>query len=274
MKNYLLSIFTLLIVGCEKRPNTEEEWPIKPTNEIAACLIELDSMNRAIMENPERTQYEETLISQGDEFAMNMQTTQHIADSVWHTFIRLCNDEKFEDAFNLYRHDNNVANITVALQYSTARYLLHDQIIAAMAFRFLPEKEAYQLIIRDFECDMLLATIKTEEKYIPPHYFDLVERLRNTYRAAEMWDKALEFADRMPEILSIAAVDTAYASAMMYKAGTYKAKGDILEALKTLQQLKVYLTKKIKKHEDKEMWQNMLQIVEAEIEKLKNKINE
>ena len=34
MKNYLLIIFALLIVGCGNQPNTEE-WPIKPTNEIA-----------------------------------------------------------------------------------------------------------------------------------------------------------------------------------------------------------------------------------------------
>lgn len=39
MKTYLLIIFALLIVGCGNQPNTEE-WPIKPTNEIAARLIE------------------------------------------------------------------------------------------------------------------------------------------------------------------------------------------------------------------------------------------
>ena len=92
MKPYLLPIFALLIVGCGNRTPNTEEWPIKPTNEIAARLIELDSMSRAIMENPKRTHYEKAQILQGNEFAINMRKTQHIADSVWHTFLRFCND--------------------------------------------------------------------------------------------------------------------------------------------------------------------------------------
>jgi len=271
IKTYLLPIFALLIVGCGNQPNTEE-WPIKPTNEIAARLIELDSMSRAIMENPKRTHYENAQILQGNEFAINMRKTQHIADSVWHTFIRFCNDRKFEDAFNLYQHANNFANITVALQHSTARYLLHYEIIAPMAYNFLPEKEAYELIIRDFECDMLMVEaggIMADEKYVPTHYADLAMNLADTYCAAKMWDKAFDLADKLPEILSTVTADNmAYAGSMMYKAGIYKTKGDILESLKTLRQLKAYLVKEIKTSGNKEELQDALQAVDNKIKEM------
>lgn len=55
MKNYLLPIFALLIAGCGNQPNTKE-WPIKPTNEVAARLIELDSISRAILGDTSKTQ--------------------------------------------------------------------------------------------------------------------------------------------------------------------------------------------------------------------------
>lgn len=45
MKNYIL-ILALLIAGCGNQTPNTEEWPIKPTNEIAARLIELD-INKA-----------------------------------------------------------------------------------------------------------------------------------------------------------------------------------------------------------------------------------
>lgn len=272
MKPYLLPIFALLIVGCGNRTPNTEEWPIKPTNEIAARLIELDSMSRAIMENPKRTHYENAQILQGNEFAINMRKTQHIADSVWHTFIRFCNDRKFEDAFNLYQHDNNFANITIALQHSTARYLLHDEIIAIMAFKFLPEKEAYQLIIRDFEWDMIMVEaggIMADEKYVPTHYADLAMNLADTYCAAKMWDKAFDLADKLPEILStVTAANMAYSASMMYKAGIYKAKGDISESLKTLRQLKAYLVKELKTSDNKEALQGALQAIDNKIEEM------
>ena len=271
MKNYLLIIFALLIIGCGNQPNTEE-WPIKPTNEIAARLIELDSMSRAIMENPKRTHYENAQILQGNEFAINMRKTQHIADSVWHTFIRFCNDRKFKDAFNLYQHDNNFANITIALQHSTARYLLHDEIIATMAFKFLPEKEAYQLIIRDFECDMIMVEaggIMSVNKYVPTHYADLAMNFAEPCCAAKLWDKAFDLADKLPEILSTVTADNmAYSASRMYKAGIFKAKGDILESLSTLLQLKAYLVKEIRTSDNKEALRGALQVVDNTVKEV------
>lgn len=85
MKNYLLIIFALLIVGCGNQPNTEE-WPIKPTNEIAARLIELDSISRAILGDTSKTQDEVAQLLEGDDFdAKAMQQMRDSANLVWHT---------------------------------------------------------------------------------------------------------------------------------------------------------------------------------------------
>ena len=101
MKNYLLPIFALLIAGCGNQPNTKE-WPIKPTNEVAARLIELDSISRAILGDTSKTQDEVAQLLEGDDFdAKAMQQMRDSADLVWHTFIRLCNEEKIKEAFDL-----------------------------------------------------------------------------------------------------------------------------------------------------------------------------
>lgn len=156
MKTYLLSIFALLTVGCGNQPNTEE-WPIKPTNEIAARLIELDNMSRAIIGDTSKTQDEVAQLLEGDDFdAKAMQQMRDSADLVWHTFIRLCNEEKIKEAFELYRADKNRGYFLIALEHSTARYLFHYEIIAGMATNLLPEQEAYELIIRDLELDFIL----------------------------------------------------------------------------------------------------------------------
>lgn len=276
MKTYLLPIFALLIVGCGNQPNTEE-WPIKPTNEIAARLIELDSISRAILGDTSKTQDDVAQLLQGDEFdAKAMQQMRDSADSVWHTFIKLCNEEKIKEAFDLYRLDKNRGHFLIALGHSTARYLLHDEIIAAMAANLLPEQEAYELIIRDFECDMLMVEaggLMTDEKYIPTHYADLAMNLADTYLAAKCWDKALDLTDKLPEILSTVTADNmAYAASMMYKARIYKAQGDILESLKTLRQLKAYLVKEIKTSDNKEELQDALLAVDNKIEEMDSDI--
>ena len=74
----------------------------------------------------------------------------------------------------------------------------------------------------------------------------------------------------MPEILSESTSDSvvAYSVSMMYKAGIYKAKGDILESLKTLRQLKTYLVKEIKTSNNKEALQGALQAVDNKIEEM------
>ena len=60
----------------------------------------------------------------------------------------------------------------------------------------------------------------------------------------------------------------AYAGSMMYKAGIYKTKGDILESLKTLRQLKAYLVKEIKTSGNKEELQDALQAVDNKIKEM------
>lgn len=270
MKPYLLPIFALLIVGCGNQPNTEE-WPIKPTNEIAARLIELDSISRAIIGDTSKTQNEVAQLLEGDDFdAKAMQQMRDSADLVWHTFIRLCNEEKIKEAFDLYRADKNRGYFLIALGHSSARYLLHAEIITAMATNLLPEQEAYELIIRDFELDLALADGMVNIDYIPAHYVDLVMNLADCYCAANKWDEALDLANKMPKILSEATSDTAfaYSASKMYKAGIYKAKGDILESLKTLRQLKAYLVKEIKTSDKKEALQGVLQAVDNKIEEM------
>lgn len=273
MKTYLLPILASLIVGCGNQPNTEE-WPIKPTNEIAARLIELDNMSRAIIGDTSKTQDEVAQLLEGDDFdAKAMQQMRDSADLVWHTFIRLCNEEKIKEAFELYRADKNRGYFLIALGHSSARYLLHDEIITAMATNLLPEQEAYELIIRDFELDLALADGMVNidgEKYIPTHYVDLVMNLADCYCATNKWDEAFDLANKMPKILSEATSDTAfaYSASMMYKAGIYKAKGDISESLKTLRQLKAYLVKEIKTSDNKEALQGALQTVDNKIEEM------
>lgn len=272
MKTYLLSIFALLTVGCGNQPNTEE-WPIKPTNEIAARLIELDNMSRTIIGDTSKTQDEVAQLLEGDDFdAKAMQQMRDSADLVWHTFIRLCNEEKIKEAFELYRADKNRGYFLIALEHSTARYLFHYEIIAGMATNLLPEQEAYELIIRDLELDFILTEGMigvNGKQYIPEHYADLAMNLADHYCVAKMWDNAFDLADKLPKILStVTTGNIAYSASMMYKAGIYKAQGDISESLKTLLQLKAYLVKEIRTSDNKEALRGALQAVDNKIEEM------
>ena len=68
--------------------------------------------------------------------------------------------------------------------------------------------------------------------------------------------------------LRVSANVFAYSVSKMYKAGIYKAKGDILESLKTLRQLKAYLVKEIKTSDNKEVLQGVLQVVDNTVKEV------
>lgn len=272
MRNYIILLLTLLIAGCGNQPSNAEEWPIKPKNKIAVRLIELDSINRAVMGSPEeqRSAAMELKGDQSDEYASSLRQRQDSDEMVWHTFIRLCNEEKFKEAFAYYQSNENYKTIMRALPYSTASFQLHNEITSSMAMDFLPEEEAYKQIIYDFETDAMIANLMFMMHDFPEHYEELATRLLELYSTTEMWDEAFELVERVYNNLSIFDREQAYFDCMIYMTWLYEVKGDISEAIETLQKLKEYIEQQ-RTDDNADEIKEVLETIESGITRLRQK---
>ena len=266
----------LLLVGCGSRTNKStipaDIWPITPNNEMAARLIQLDSMSRARIGNTEQTTKEVADIICEDGY--DEKATRQMRDSAnyfWHEFIRLCNDDRQKDAYELYRA--KWSYFMVAVEYSTARYMLHN-ITASMAFDYFEtEDDAWDAVLRDFETDLDVAKIiiqLSDGRNIPQHYNDLAWTLADCYCDASRWDKALEYNEQLVGILSDYYEDSEIAAVLIliHRAGIYKAMGDKAEALRMLRELKEYIEEVLPTSESQVQLQGALIAIDNKLEEL------
>lgn len=280
MKNFL-AIICLLLAGCGSRMKTAdaEIWPITPKNELASNLIELDSISRTIMGDTDSFARELDIVAQLDMCDANEKELQQLRDSavcVWRSFIRLCNEEKRKEAFELYQ--NNQPLFLIALQHSTARFYLHKFITAKMAADYLPEEETLAVIISDFEIDLLSAEsvlLFSDGQTVPGHYEDLLWTLADCYCEAERWDKALEINDKLLKCNQDVEINALGIS--MHRAGILNSMGDTAASLKLLKQMKVDIEEGLKEADENEFQpmqlENVLQVINdkiAELDSLRN----
>ena len=275
MKTNILLFLAVLLVGCGGKTNKStiptDIWPITPNNEMAERLIQLDSMSRARIGNTEQTTKEVADIICEDGY--DEEATRQMRDSAnyfWHEFIRLCNDDRQKDAYELYRA--KWSYFMVAVEYSTARYMLHN-ITASMAFDYFEtEDEAWDAVLRDFETDLDVAKIiiqLSDGRNIPQHYNYLAWTLADCYCDAGRWDKALEYNEQLADILSAYTdEELAVTLILMHRAGIYKAMGDKAESLRILQKLKKYIEDVLPTCESQEQLQGALIAIDNELDEL------
>lgn len=245
----------ILAVACgAQTPKDKQDktpWPINPKNDKVEYMVYLDSINYARMGDP-RDIEDVKLRAFADMYDTpttpekvkeEMGKTYDEIEEMWHKFVWLCNEERYEEAITFYR-DNHLT-IDLALSHSEVRLAFHDEIIGFMAYENLPTNEATNLMIDVLEFDLAMFEVNyasTNDVEYQNMYEYVFELLFRQYYRVERYDDMLSLIDRWTKTTGRAGGGAAReAMVKMRRAEVYYTKGDTDTSLKLLYEAKAQL---------------------------------
>lgn len=133
--------------------------------------------------------------------------TKKKADSImtaWTTLANLCCEEKPEQAYEFLHAGKNQGDILIYLRNTTAQYYFNNEVLLPLALASVPEQDAIAEYLSNLELNFAMTRLvvvasQDSEKYIPPHYMDLIADLGFTYDAAGESEKAINMAEMIRE---------------------------------------------------------------------------
>ncbi|MBE6213747.1 MAG: hypothetical protein E7131_03595 [Rikenellaceae bacterium] len=279
MKKLAYVFVFLILAACGARNNQNEttQWPIEPKNESVELMLQLDSMNLALM-GDSSSKYDTASQIYADQegasleqAAKVMKDTYREADEAWHKFVHLCNEDKVVEALNFYRE--NQANINIALSHSIVRFRFHDEVLGYLAYEALPEAEAQALMIEALEFDFMIfeaqLVVLNPDNETATTYFEYSYRmLRTLYHVTDRHDDMLTLIDRWFAVVEPNPSKPTQALIATRKAEVYYAKGDDEMSLKLLREAKTLLETELRNGGNAEYCNAGLEVVNGYIEKM------
>lgn len=275
MKHLLPILSLIIVVSCGGKQQTAQ-WPIEPKNERVELMLQLDSMNLALM-GDSSSKYDAASQIYADQegasleqAAKVMKDTYREADEAWHKFVHLCNEDKVVEALNFYRE--NQANINVALSHSVVRFRFHDEALGYLAYDALPEAEAQALMIEALEFDFMIfeaQLVLNPDNETATTYFEYAYRmLRELYYRTDRHDDMLTLIDKWFAAVEPNPDRPAQALIATRKAEAYHAKGEYEMSLKLLREAKTLLETELRNGGNAEYCNAGLEVVNGYIEKM------
>jgi tetratricopeptide (TPR) repeat protein len=171
-------------------------------------------------------------------------------------FHQLIEDEKYEDALNLY--ESNKGDIMVFLKTTSAQYYF-DESLKHLYYKLYDENEAVQKITELCELEEMLADYAiaaADNDYVPVHYAELLNEMAELYWIADNNEKALEKLEKLGKFVieTEGKENINYAAILFNTALLYEASGKSDKAIQKLRESKDIYEKIDMK--DSEEWQN------------------
>ena len=126
--------------------------------------------------------------------------TQESFDSAavtWGTFVRLCREDRFKDAYDLYNEDGKYGDLIVSMQHPGNLYILCRDVLRPMMYEFEPKDSAdvKYLILMKVEyylAENMMQNMVGNNDYIPDTFPDLAFDLGVMLAERDRIDEALE----------------------------------------------------------------------------------
>lgn len=275
MKNLTLIFAMLLAVACgAQTPQNKQNktpWPIEPKNDKVEYMVYLDSINCARMGDPR--EIEDVKLRTFADMSNTPTAPEKIkeeickaydeAEEMWHEFVWLCNEERYEEAITFYR--DNYLTIDLALSNFEVCLAFHDEIIGILAYENLPTTEAANLMIDVLELDLARIEVNyesTSDVECQNMYEYVFELLFSQYYRVERYDDMLSLIDRWAMTTGRAdggAAMEAYVKTR--QAEVYYTKGDTDTSLKLLYEAKAQLEGAIAAGDDDYSLERAIEVV-------------
>jgi len=248
MKKFkITSLCFLVIIGlasCKQKTAMEQAIATETSN-----LVNVDSLNKI-----------RNVHSEADTQSILGEPKATVIDSAriaYMRFVEIGRTEKYEDALHFYRE--NKSHFFVYFETTTELYEFHEEIIFPLMRGYLPEKQASNEMIEIFELlqfmtEAVIKLGKSQHGYVPSHYGRMMNELARAYMDAEMWDKALEQANKVKVFMEVTfgKENYGYATGLCNEAIIYMRKGDRPKALSVIYQAKAYYEKAIASGQDED----------------------
>ena len=202
--------------------------------------------------------------------------TQESFDSAaltWGTFVRLCQEDRFKEAYDLYNEDGKYADLIVSMQHPGNLYILCRDVLRPMMYEFEPKDSADVKYLNLMKVEYYLGEDMMQNMvgnydYIPDTFPDLTFELGIMLAERDRIDEALEMIGCFGYAVQGLYGNPAFTNfeITLYVAQVYYAAGDIEQAIETLEDYKKYTSEHKDPERDPEEYDYYCSVVDGIIE--------
>ena len=128
----------IIMTSCGQRVQTTKYEVLNPV-EIKQTIEMIDSTRLALVGfEPKEPEYQ----PEANPFGVPTQETFDSAAVTWNTFVKLCQEDKFKEAYDLYNEDGKPGDFMVCLKHSTNLYYFYRDVLGPMMYEFEPKDSA------------------------------------------------------------------------------------------------------------------------------------
>ena len=268
--NIITCLLAIALTSCGQRVKPAEFKVINPVG-IKQTIEKIDSARLAL----ELLSEQKETGSQPDANPLGVPTQESFdsAALTWGTFVRLCREDRFKEAYDLYDEDGKYADLIVSMQHPGNLYILCRDVLRPMMYEFEPKDSADVKYLNLLQVEHSLAEDMMQHKignndYIPETFPDLAFDLGVMLAERDRIDEALEMIGSFGYAVQGLYGNPAFTNfeITLYVAQVYYAAGDVGQAIETLEDYKEYTSEHKDPDRDPEEYDHYCSFVDGIIE--------
>lgn len=265
----------IILTSCGQRVQTTKYKVLDPV-EIKQTIEMIDSARLSLVGfEPKEQEYR----PEANPFGVPTQELFDSAAVTWNTFVKLCQEDKFKEAYDLYKGDGKPGDFMVCLKNSTNLYCFYKDVLRPMMYEFEPKDSAdvkYLSLLR-LEYAMQDNVMKYSAKQtagdtviISRIFPELSWELGTMLAGRGQIDEALEMVESYAYSVYTIFGSLSFTSfnVAMYIANLYYAAGDNARAIETLEDYKEYTAEHKDTDRDPQEYDYYCSSVDREIERM------
>lgn len=268
--NITACLLAIVLTSCGQRVKPAEFKVINPVG-IKQTIEKIDSARLAL----ELLSEQKETWSQPDANPLGVPTQESFdsAALTWGTFVRLCREDRFKEAYDLYNEDGKYAELIVSMQHPGNLYILCRDVLRPMMYEFEPKDSADVKYLNLMKVEYYLGEDMMQKMvgnydYIPDTFPDLTFELGIMLAERDRIDEALEMIGCFGYAVQGLYGNSAFTNfeITLYVAQVYYAAGDIEQAIETLEDYKKYTSEHKDPDRNPEEYDHYCSLVDGIIE--------
>ena len=268
--NITACLLAIVLTSCGQRVKPAEFKVINPVG-IKQTIEKIDSARLAL----ELLSEQKETWSQPDANPLGVPTQESFdsATLTWGTFVRLCQEDRFKEAYDLYNEDGKYAELIVSMQHPGNLYILCRDVLRPMMYEFEPKDSADVKYLNLMKVEYYLGEDMMQKMvgnydYIPDTFPDLTFELGIMLAERDRIDEALEMIGCFGYAVQGLYGNSAFTNfeITLYVAQVYYAAGDIEQAIETLEDYKKYTSEHKDPDRNPEEYDHYCSLVDGIIE--------
>ena len=242
--NIITCLLAIVLTSCGQRVKPPEFKVINPVG-IKQTVEKIDSARLAL----ELLSEQKETGSPPDANPLGVPTQESFdsAALTWGTFVRLCREDRFKEAYDLYNEDGKYGDLIVSMQHPGNLYILCRDVLKPMMYEFEPKDSADVKYLNLMKVEYYLGEDMMQNElenndYIPETFPDLAFDLEVMLAERDRIDEGLEMIGSFGYAVQGLYGNPAFTNfeITLYVAQVYYAAGDVGQAIATLEDYKEY----------------------------------